>query len=382
MAAGCVYLGVLLARAHRARDEARAALDRARRDAQAQDDARNSDRSLSEAILNALPDAVFLLDRNRKVMAQNASARRLFPDLPVEEDIALRFRAPALAEGFDALAQGQDANEWPWTLAGDAPRHYKARLLRVDPSVPGRAFAILTLYDETQARAIEQMRVDFVANASHELRTPLASLLGFIETLMGPARDDAQAREQFLVIMQEQAQRMARLIRDLLSLSRIEMMAYRQPDAKVDLAALIASVREALGPAAQAKGLAIEVRLPSQPIFLRGDHDELTQLFTNLLDNAIKYTRPQTRITLSGERREDMATISVRDEGEGIDPEHLPRLTERFYRVDAARSRAMGGTGLGLAIVKHIVQRHRGRLRIESEKGVGSSFTVSLPLYL
>jgi two-component system phosphate regulon sensor histidine kinase PhoR len=236
--------------------------------------------------------------------------------------------------------------------------------------------------DLTSARRLENMRADFVANASHELRTPLASLLGFIETLQGPARNDAAARERFLEIMREQGRRMARLVDDLLSLSRIEMRAHVEPSEVVDLGALVAQMVRTLSPLAQEQGVSLDLSLPGGECWVQGDRDELLQLTENLVENAVKYGASGQRVEVAlaprpGDRPH--VELSVRDYGPGIPTEHLPRLTERFYRVDVGQSREKGGTGLGLAIVKHIVNRHRGRLDIESEPGRGAVFRVTLP---
>jgi two-component system phosphate regulon sensor histidine kinase PhoR len=233
------------------------------------------------------------------------------------------------------------------------------------------------------------MRADFVANASHELRTPLASLTGFIDTLRGHAKDDPEAQERFLGIMAEQATRMRRLIDDLLSLTRIELNEHVRPAGSVNVSDVVEEVANALSPMAAAANIQLDLVEPSSLPNVAGDREELFQVFQNLVDNAIKYGRPQTAITVElGTRRagpgepgpSPAVYIAVSDRGEGIAREHLPRLTERFYRVDVRRSRAIGGTGLGLAIVKHIVNRHRGRLAIESKVGEGSTFTVYLPL--
>ncbi|HJS33073.1 MAG TPA: ATP-binding protein, partial [Alphaproteobacteria bacterium] len=263
---------------------------------------------------------------------------------------------------------------------------------------------LIAIFEMTAIRRAEQMRADFVANVSHELRTPLATLLGFIETLRGPAKDDAAARDRFLTIMNEQASRMARLVRDLLSLSRIEENEHTPPTAKVDIAPLLAAAGDLLAFQAQAKEIEIVCDVaPGLPAVI-GDADQLAQVFQNLLDNAIKYGRPKTRVRLAAQlvrpsqpaaalrplptgarlvgklSSERMIVIAVADEGEGIARDQLSRLTERFYRIDAGRSRQLGGTGLGLAIVKHIVNRHRGALAIDSEPGRGSVFTVYLPV--
>ena len=229
------------------------------------------------------------------------------------------------------------------------------------------------------------MRADFIANASHELRTPLAALSGFIDTLRGPARDDAVARERFLAIMQAQAGRMARLIDDLLSLSRIELNAHLRPDKDVDLVAILRQVADGLQTLANDRAVEIKITAPPSPLVVLGERDELIRVFENLVENALKYAASGkrveielTRIEAAGGKRE--AQITVQDYGPGIAPEHLPRLTERFYRVDVAESRAQGGTGLGLALVKHILNRHGGRLTIESTPGQGATFTAHLPL--
>jgi two-component system phosphate regulon sensor histidine kinase PhoR len=240
---------------------------------------------------------------------------------------------------------------------------------------------VVRIVDRTPLRAAEKMRVDFVANASHELRTPLATLIGFIETLEGPAAEDADARHRFLGIMRGEAQRMIRLVDDLMSLSRIEADKHRQPVASVRMVPLVEEVKDALGHRLM-KGdrrLLIEAEpdLPS----VAGDRDQLLQLLHNLIGNAVKYGRPGTPIVVRMQRDgQSMIRIAVEDQGDGIAPEHLPRLTERFYRVDAGRSRSIGGTGLGLAIVKHIVERHRGQLLIASDPGVGTRVTALLPV--
>ena len=240
------------------------------------------------------------------------------------------------------------------------------------------AAAILTLHDITGLKRAEQMRADFIANAGHELKTPLATLIGFIETLLGPARDDAAARERFLGIMQGQATRMARLVDDLLSLSRIELNEHVAPTARVALPPLVEHIAAAHELRAGERGIRLVLSLPADLPEVLGDADELAQVFQNLLDNAIKYGRPDTQVSVAAEAGGGFVRVAVIDQGEGIASDQLPRLTERFYRVDTARSRELGGTGLGLAIVKHILNRHRGRLEIDSALGVGSTFTVWL----
>jgi two-component system phosphate regulon sensor histidine kinase PhoR len=240
------------------------------------------------------------------------------------------------------------------------------------------AFADLTLAEE-----MDRMRRDFVANVSHELRTPLTALLGFIETLRGAAKDDPAARERFLSIMEREASRMNRLIGDLLQLSRVESQERIRPTERVDLHALVAGAVATLRPLAEGAEVAVEMTGEPGPLPLPGDADQITQVLVNLIENAVKYGGAGGKVSIHIAReqlpRGPGLRVDVMDQGEGIDPVHIPRLTERFYRVDGHRSREQGGTGLGLAIVKHIVQRHRGRIRIESERGKGSVFSVILP---
>ena len=245
-------------------------------------------------------------------------------------------------------------------------------------------FIALVIDDLTEHRRIDRIRVDFVANASHELRTPLASISGFVETLRGPARNDAKARDHFLQIMQSQTARMARLIDDLLSLSRLEMKPYLPPNARVDVRAIVQAVADSLAPLARESGVTMELPPSAGPVTARGDRDELFQVFENLLENACKYGQSGGRVTISidgptGGPDPEVA-VSFQDYGPGIPEEHIPRITERFYRVDVDTSRAQKGTGLGLSIVKHILTRHKARLSIRSEVGKGSTFTVHLPV--
>jgi two-component system phosphate regulon sensor histidine kinase PhoR len=252
---------------------------------------------------------------------------------------------------------------------------------------------VLLLSDRTRERAVERMRADFVANASHELRTPLASLIGFIETLRGPAKDDAEARSRFLGIMAEQSERMRRLIDDLLGLSRIEITEHEPPKGRVDLGLLAQAEAEAMAPILAARRVSLDVALEPGAVAAPADGEQLGQVIRNLLENAVRYGPDGGTVRLGVARAAasgvDAAgprwparpgvVLSVADDGPGIARHHIPRLTERFYRVDRGRSRHAGGTGLGLAIVKHIVNRHRGQLVIESEEGVGSVFRVWLP---
>ncbi|MEQ8344288.1 MAG: ATP-binding protein [Sneathiellaceae bacterium] len=349
----------------------------------------------AERILDALPDPLLILDGERRVLRANHRASEMFGPL-AGHDLAFSIRHPQVLDMVDTvLAQDLDRAETEFVLA-DSERTIRAQCVRYGrggtvPARGGTAVAMLLLHDLTAVKRVEQMRADFVANASHELKTPLASLIGFIETLQGPARDDRDAHERFLAIMAEQADRMSRLVRDLLSLSQIELNEHSPPDGRVDLADLARHVAHALQPPAAAREVTLTATAaPGLPAVV-GDRDQIEQILLNLVDNAIKYGHEGGRVDLVVQRAgpvgssqvparlRDGVMIAVSDQGEGIPREFLSRLTERFYRVDQARSRALGGTGLGLAIVKHIVNRHRGILSIHSILGIGTTFTVVLP---
>jgi two-component system, OmpR family, phosphate regulon sensor histidine kinase PhoR len=343
----------------------------------------------AEAIIAAVPDPLILIDRNRRIVGANLAAADFVGALLPPRDLATALRNPPVLAAADAVLRGEPARVVEFTTPIPVQRQLRARFAHIAHPSPVGAIALLTLHDVTELKRAEQMRADFIANASHELRTPLATLSGFIETLRGPARDDAEAGERFLAIMAGQAARMSRLVEDLLSLSRIELNEHVPPQGRVALAPLLDHLAEALELRAGERDMRIRLDLPADLPELQGDRDELAQLFQNLLDNAIKYGRPGSEIAVTaqpdtrraangGQASAGFVAVAVRDHGDGIAREHLPRLTERFYRVDTARSREMGGTGLGLAIVKHIVNRHRGFLEIDSRIGEGSVFTVLL----
>lgn len=313
-------------------------------------------------------------------VAANLGARQLFGDRVADSDVRLTLRHPLVLDAIAEarLPQGQAQREVVGLGNGSG-----AWMVYAVDSGGGR---VLVLFDDiTQARMTERMRVDFVANASHELRTPLATLSGFIETLQGPAAEDAPARRRFLDIMHHEAERMSRLIDDLLSLSRIEIDKHVRPASLLDLRGIVAEVGKTLAMRLDADQRRLEIHeSPELPIVV-ADRDQVLQVLHNLVSNALKYGRPGTPITVfvgpepAAVNQPASVRMSVVDIGEGISAEHLPRLTERFYRVDSQRSRKMGGTGLGLAIVKHIVERHRGRLEIESRPGEGTRVSVLLP---
>ncbi|WP_342634219.1 ATP-binding protein [Lichenihabitans psoromatis] len=350
-----------------------------------------SDRSLLSALIAALPGPVIVVTADMRIIAANGPALDILPVVRPGDLLALSLRDPDVLDGVNRVHASGLAETVAWRDRVPVERSYEVTIAPLDAPEEERLI-VLTIRDLTETHRVERMRVDFVANASHELRTPLASLLGFVETLQGPARDDAKARERFLAIMGEQARRMARLVDDLLSLSRIEQNLHLKPNKPVDLGSVVRHVVDTLAPLAQENGARVEVE-SSEPVIVSGDRDELVRVAENLIENAIKYgglPRPRdgaaaapaschVEISIVIHRR--VGVLTVRDHGPGIAPEHLPRLTERFYRVDAGQSRAKGGTGLGLAIVKHIVARHRGRMTVESEVGQGCVFTASIPLY-
>lgn len=339
-------------------------------------------RQADGAVLQHVPDPLIVLDAARAVRRTNAAARTAFG-----ADIGAALRHPELRGAIDRAFATAAAQEADLTLPVPTPREVHATLVPLDPPLGDGGCLLVVLSDRSRERAIERMRADFVANVSHELRTPLASLIGFIDTLRGPAADDPPAQRRFLAIMAEQAGRMNRLIDDLLSLARIELTEHQPPAGEVDLRALVAETAASYEPRLANGAARLELDIGADVPVVAGDADQLAQVLHNLLDNALKYGRQDgtVRLTLGIAPQGDRwparggVVLAVSDEGAGIPRAHVPRLTERFYRVDAGRSRAGGGTGLGLAIVKHIVNRHRGRLSIDSTEGVGTTVSVWLP---
>ncbi len=340
------------------------------------------------ALVAGLPEPALLLTPEGDILCTNDRVAPAIGPAKVGDPLSFLVRVPEVLQAVRSSATDGIPRRVEFGERIPLDRWLEAHV------VPLRLFAapvpgmrqpdtvLLTFRDLTQQRRVEQMRADFVANASHELRTPLASLSGFIETLLGPARNDAAARERFLGIMGAQARRMSRLIDDLLSLSRIELNAHVRPETQVELGSIVAHVCETLSPLARDRGVTLHLERADMALPVFGDRDELIRLFENLVENALKYgatgERVEVAVTVEGGEDARTACISVRDFGPGIPPEHVPRLTERFYRVDVAASRDQGGTGLGLAIVKHIVARHRGKLGIESQPGAGATFTVRI----
>jgi two-component system phosphate regulon sensor histidine kinase PhoR len=342
----------------------------------------------AQAIVDGLPDPLIALDRQRRIVRTNIAARALLGAVGAERDLSMTMRHPQLLAAIDELLKtgpdgnfaGPDQTTIEIVLSGAPELDMIVHARRLPRPAADGSLALLVLHDTTALRRAERMRADFVANASHELKTPIAGLAGFIETLQGPARDDVAARDRFLGIMAEQADRMRRLVDDLLTLSRIEQHEHARPAGEVDVERVLRGVQDLLQLKASARKVAVELAIdPALPRAV-GDYDELTIVFQNLIDNALKYAKPSTTVKVTARPAgNDFLSVAVSDEGDGIPASHLPRLTERFYRVDNARSRALGGTGLGLAIVKHVVNRHRGRLDIQSTQGKGSTFTVILP---
>ncbi len=346
----------------------------------------------ARSIMEVIGDPLLVLTADRAVASANGAALRLFGTRTEGRDLAAVLRQPEVLAAVDQVLAGGEPKTIAYTSPVPVERVFEAHISPFSSATDGERgnstdpAVLVSLHDITKIKRAEQMRADFVANASHELRTPLSALTGFIETLSGPARDDPDARDRFLAIMGQQTERMSRLVHDLLSLSHIELDEHTPPQARCDLRRIIGTVIAVLEIKAKDRQMTIIVDGPDDLPEVPGDPDQLTQVFQNLLSNAITYGRTGTDLTIhlrpastAGIARG--VAVSVRDRGEGIPGEHLPRLTERFYRVDPARSRALGGTGLGLAIVKHIVNRHRGRLTVESEVGEGTTFTVFLPAF-
>jgi two-component system phosphate regulon sensor histidine kinase PhoR len=341
-----------------------------------------------QELIAALPDPTIVLAPDGRVVSFNEQASAMAPALRRGEPVSIALRVPEVVEAVRRTVVGNKAERVEFAERVPADRWSEAFVTPVrDSASTGNrpALLLLTFHDLTPIRRVEEMRADFVANASHELRTPLAALSGFIETLKGPARNDTAARERFLDIMEAQANRMARLIDDLLSLSRIELAAHVRPVTPIELVPVVRQVVDALQTLARDRGVDVNIDAPADRLVVPGDRDELIRVFENLIENALKYGGSGKRVEITLTRGKapdgsDEAVASVRDYGPGIPAEHIPRLTERFYRVDITGSRALGGTGLGLALVKHVMNRHRGRLIIDSRIGQGSTFTIRLPM--
>ena len=346
---------------------------------------------LQRSLVDAVPDPVLVVDGRGYVRQANPSAEQHFRESPIDQPLGRFLRDPGILAAIDSAVRAGVSSTVDFRPLLERDRRYNCG---IHPMITGdgRPAAILVLRETSEQVAIERMRSDFIANASHELRTPLTALAGFVETLKGPAKNDEAARSTFLDIMASEAARMVRLIDDLLSLSRVEAEANRPPRDKIVLADVVATALAGLEPQIGRHPGELQVEVPDALPQIRGDGDQLQQLVANLVDNALKYGKPDTPVRVVAELLEPASDeagplagrsallLSVVDRGEGIAPEHLPRLTERFYRVDKSRSRRAGGTGLGLAICKHIVKRHNGHLAVASRPGEGSTFQVYLPV--
>lgn len=329
--------------------------------------------------LAALDIPALIIDREASVLVQNAAVEKAFGAFPTGAHISSKLRSPGLLDMVRETIATNTPNQIEHSERLPSERVYIVRIAPVElPEADVETgFFLLSFRDISELRHIDRMRSDFVANASHELRTPLASLRGFIETIQGPAKADPKAQQRFLGIMLDQTTRMSRLVDDLLSLSRLELKSHIAPDQKVDLVPLLGHVRDSLLPLAGDLDVTINLHMPAGKVEVLGDRDELVQVFENLMENACKYGQEgkAVEVTLLNEPGQAVEVV-VSDSGPGIPAEHVPRLTERFYRVNVEDSRSKKGTGLGLAIVKHILTRHRARLIVKSEVGKGTDFTV------
>jgi two-component system phosphate regulon sensor histidine kinase PhoR len=337
---------------------------------------------IAASLVAALPEPAILLACDGRILSFNDQAHDLLGGLKAGSHLSSATRSPQV---LDAVAQCSPANPLETVALCDrvpVERHLAVTVSWLNLGPTRTPSILLFLRDLTEQRRLYQLRSDFIANASHEIKTPLASLLGFIETLQGAARHDEAARDRFLAIMAKQGQRMARLIENLMSLSRVEMRAHLQPQDTVMICELVQQACDTLEPMAAEANIQVTVHAEAQGAAVLGDRDELTQVILNLLHNGIKYGRPGGTVQVGVHRVRSapmsMIEIAVEDDGPGIPGQHLPRLTERFYRVPEPAALEKGGTGLGLAIVKHVVNRHRGEFRIFSEEGAGSKFTVLL----
>lgn len=340
-----------------------------------------------KAVFDHLPGPVILIGSRREIIDINRAARELFDISSTGQDLAISLRNPDVLRLVDGVMAEGGSREIETTIADSPPRVVAVHVEHVsETDMADGIVVVLSVTDLTAIKRMEHMRADFVANASHELRSPLSAIIGFLETITGPAKDDPEARTRFTEIMLRESRRMTRLIDDLLSLSRVEINEHVKPTDRVSIEPVLNGIVETLTFKADERGMNITLNIEGEIQQLQGEAEQLEQVFHNLVDNAIKYGAENSSVQITAMsiarvpgRRIAGAAISVTDQGEGIPQDAIPRLTERFYRVDKARARNLGSTGLGLAICKHIISRHRGHLDIESTPGEGSTFTVSLP---
>lgn len=328
------------------------------------------------SFLAALPVPAILLDSQRLVRAYNDPAEAAFLKILAGQDLSASLRRPALLEAADQALQTGETASCRFEGGGNPVKTFEADAERI--STDQGDFVLIVFLDITQALTVDAVRSAFVANVSHELRSPLTTMMGAAEALEGPAKDDPAGRERMLTLMSQEARRMKNLIDDLLSLSRVESQEFISPDQPVPLTSVLEGARERLAERAARRDMDIKVEVETGLPPVSGVDDELFQVFDNLISNAIKYGNAGSTVTVEARQSGSLAQISVHNEGPAISAIHLPRLTERFYRVDKSRSRELGGTGLGLAIVKHIINRHRGRLEVDSSQEKGTTFSVFL----
>lgn len=346
-----------------------------------------------EILVDTLPDILIMTNDSKVIVRTNRAARNIFGQNLAHRYLRDIIPNDTLINAISSVIDNLQGQEVELHLGEPFMKDFQAIIERFPIPSEGGISIVITLTDITQQKRIQRMRADFVANASHEIRTPLASIIGFIETLRGPAKEDPVARDEFLKVMADQAERMSKLVNDLLSLSKIEMNVLSPPISKVDLLRIIRAEKQHFEWACKQKNVTIRLKLNDNLPATKGDDEELAQVVRNLIGNAIKYTNPDTEVVMTAKLTSSLPDdpnfrnlsraicFSVQDHGEGISKEHIPRLTERFYRVDTARTRKVGGTGLGLAIVKHVLNRHHGVMTIESEMGRGSVFSIYLPVY-
>ena len=344
-------------------------------------------RSAFQKVINGIPIPVLIVDKSMLIIAANTEAAKYFNSPLAGNSLYLLFRQPEVISSINqALTENTVKRTKINELRNEIETTLKLMFNPVDLDSEGSQGLILSLVDESLRGSAEEMRRDFVANVSHELKTPLTSLAGFIETLKHESWDDPATRIKFLEIMENEAYQMNRLVRDLLSLSKVEVIEGAEPNSEINLCDVVDIAINSLRPLAQKNKNGIILNDMNPDWLIRGDQDQLVQVFKNLLENAIKYGPPNSNVAVDCILEKDrfnpakeFVRVNIKDYGSGFDPIHIPRLTERFYRIDKHRSREVGGTGLGLAIVKHILIRHRGRLEIASEVGKGSVFSVILP---
>lgn len=346
-----------------------------------------------EILVDTLPDILIMVNDEKKIVRTNRAARAIFGQNLAGKQLKDVMASPYLLDAISSVINDLKGREIEFRIEDPVVRDFLAIIERFPVPTAGGISTVITMNDITELKSVEQMRADFVANASHELRTPLASIKGFVETLLGPAKDDEEARIEFLKIMLEQADRMQQLIGDLLSLSKIEMNVHAVPIEPMDLSNVLRKGVDSFKRMAAEKNVRLVLNLHDNLPQIKGEANEIAQVVHNLISNAIKYGFADSDVTITAKVTSELpqdinmrnltrvVAMSVRDQGEGIPKQHLPRLMERFYRVDSARTRQVGGTGLGLAIVKGIVQRHRGAIEIDSVVGEGTCFTIYLPIF-